>query len=68
MTLGEDACRITVAQVPLILAALNNAVLALVDALQQPNLAAACRYFNAHPLKALSILRLPVAHLSSLFV
>jgi len=61
VTLGEDACRVTVGQVPQVLAALNNCVLAIVDFLQQPNLAAATRFFGARPAKALDLLLLPLA-------
>jgi len=43
------------------LAALNNCVLAIVDFLQQPNLAAATRFFKARPLIALELLLLPLA-------
>ena len=38
------------------LAALNNAVLALADALHLSNLAAQMRFFNAHPEQALAVL------------
>ncbi len=61
VTLGEDACRVTTGQVPQVLAALNNCVLAIVDFLQQPNLAAATRFFKARPLIALELLLLPLA-------
>lgn len=65
VTLGEDACRVTVGQVPQVLAALNNCVLAMVDFLQQANLAAATRFFNARPQKALDLLLLPLSVLAS---
>ncbi|OQA12922.1 MAG: Transposase DDE domain protein [Chloroflexi bacterium ADurb.Bin360] len=69
VTLGEDACRVTVGQVPQVLAALNNCVLAIVDFLQQPNLAAATRFFTARPQRALDLLLLPLsAFNSTLFV
>lgn len=69
VTLGEDACRVTVGQVPQVLAALNNCVLAIVDFLQQPNLAAAIRFFAARPAKALDLLLFPLSALdSTLFV
>lgn len=61
VTLGEDACRLTLGQVPQVLAALNNCVLAIVDFLRQPNLAAATRFFCARPEKALDLLLLPLA-------
>lgn len=62
VTLGEDACRLTLGQVPQVLAALNNCVLAIVDFLRQPNLAAATRFFCARSEKALDLLLLPLAH------
>ena len=69
VTLGEDACRVAVGQVPQVLAALNNCVLAIVDFLQHPNLAAATRFFSARPHKALSLLLLPLSTFNStLFV
>jgi predicted transposase YbfD/YdcC len=69
VTLGEDACLVTTGQVPHVLAALNNAVLALVDFLKRPHLAATLRYFNAFPDKALDLLLLPTAaQASRLFV
>ena len=43
-------------QAPQVLAALNNAVLALADALQVSNLAAQMRTFDAHPEQALALL------------
>lgn len=61
VTLGEDACRVAVGQAPLVLAALNNAVLALVDFLDWSNLASAQRFFDAHPDKALDLLLCPTA-------
>lgn len=69
VTLGEDACRVTVGQVPQVLAALNNCVLAIVDFLQQSNLATATRFFCARPHKALDLLLLPLSVFdSTLFV
>jgi hypothetical protein len=38
VTLGEDACWVMISHAPLVLAALNNAVLALVDFLDLPKL------------------------------
>jgi predicted transposase YbfD/YdcC len=61
VTLGEDACRVTVGQVPQVLAALNNSVLAIVDFLQLPNLAAALRFFSARPQTALDLLLFPLS-------
>lgn len=65
VTLGEDACRVTVGQVPQVLAALNNCVLAIVDFLQQSNLATATRFFCARPHKALDLLLLPLSAFNS---
>ena len=59
VTLGEDACRVTTGQVPQVLAALNNTVLALVDHLRLPNLAQAMRRFDASPALALDLLLKP---------
>lgn len=61
VTLGEDTCRVSTGQVPQVLAALNNCVLAIVDFLHQPNLAAATRFFNARPQIALDLLLLPLS-------
>lgn len=60
VTLGEDACRVSLGKTPQVLAALNNTVLALVDRLRLPNLAAALRRFDARPAEALALLRLPL--------
>lgn len=60
VTLGEDACRVTLGQTPQVLATLNNTVLALVDHLRLPNLAAAIRQFAAQPAKAIALLLSPV--------
>jgi predicted transposase YbfD/YdcC len=60
VTLGEDACRVTLGKTPQILAALNNIVLALVDRLSLPNLAAAMRRFDAYPAEALALLLSPL--------
>lgn len=69
VTLGEDACRVSLGQVPHVLAALNNCVLAIVDFLQQPNLAAATRFFCARPATALDLFLLPLSRFdSTLFV
>lgn len=69
VTLGEDACRVTVGQVPQVFATLNNCVLAIVDFLQQPNLAAATRFFSVRPQKAFDLLLLPLSAFdSTLFV
>ena len=60
VTLGEDACRVTLGQTPQVLATLNNTVLALVDHLHLPNLAAAIRQFAAQPANALALLLSPL--------
>jgi predicted transposase YbfD/YdcC len=60
VTLGEDACRVTLGQTPQVLATLNNTVLALVDRLRLPNLAAAIRLFAAQPTTALTLLLSPL--------
>lgn len=59
VTLGEDACRVTLGKTPQVLATLNNTVLALVDRLRMPNLAAAMRRFDARPAEALALLLSP---------
>jgi predicted transposase YbfD/YdcC len=59
VTLGEDACRVTLGKAPQVLASLNNTVLALVDRLRLPNLAAAMRRFDAQPAAALALLLSP---------
>ena len=60
VTLGEDACRVTLGKTPQVLATLNNTVLALVDRLRLPNLAAAMRRFDARPAEALALLLSPL--------
>lgn len=60
VTLGEDACRVSLGQTPQVLATLNNTVLALIDHLHLPNLAAAIRQFAAHPAYALALLLAPL--------
>ena len=59
VTLGEDACHVTTGQVPQVLAALNNTILALVDHLRLPNLAQTLRHFAAAPSNALALLLKP---------
>jgi hypothetical protein len=56
VTLGEDACQVRTGQAPQVLAALNNAVLALADLLKISNLAALLRTLHAHPDQALALL------------
>jgi len=56
VTLGEDACQVRLVGAPQALAALNGAVLALMDWLQVRNVASQMRHFCAHPHEALLLL------------
>jgi predicted transposase YbfD/YdcC len=56
VTLGEDGCQVRISGAPQALAALNGAVLALMDWLQVRNVASQMRHFCAHPVKALHLL------------
>ncbi len=56
VTLGEDASQLRTKGAPLALAALNGAVLGLMDWLGVSNMASAMRRFCAHPQQALSLL------------
>jgi predicted transposase YbfD/YdcC len=56
VTLGEDACQVRMSGAPQALAALNGAVLALMDWLGVPNVASQMRHFCAHPREALQLL------------
>ena len=56
VTLGEDACQVRISGAPQALAALNGAVLALMDWLRVRNVASQMRHFCAHPVKALHLL------------
>jgi predicted transposase YbfD/YdcC len=56
VTLQEDACQVRRAGAPQALAALNGAVLALMDWLHVRNVASQMRHFCAHPLEALHLL------------
>lgn len=60
VTLGEDACTVSRGQTPQVLAALNNAILALSDRLHINNLAAQRRIFAARPDDALKLLLHPL--------
>lgn len=60
VTLAEDACTVSRGQTPLVLATLNNAILALADKTGVTNLAAQQRIFAACPDKALSLLLHPL--------
>lgn len=59
VTLGEDACKVAQGQVPQVLAALNNIVLAIIDFLDVPNAARQLRRFDASPADALALLMDP---------
>ena len=59
VTLGEDACKVAQGQVPQVLAALNNIVLAIIDFLGAPNAARQLRRFDASPAEALALLMDP---------
>jgi predicted transposase YbfD/YdcC len=56
VTLGEDACRVRMAGAPQALAALNGAVLGLMDWLGVSNVPKQMRYFDAHPHRMLPFL------------
>jgi hypothetical protein len=56
VTLGEDSCHIRVNSAPQSLAALNGGVLAFMDWLHVPNVAAQMRHFCAQPQEALQLL------------
>ncbi len=56
VSLGEDGCQSWQGQVPQVLAALNNAVLSLLDRLKVKNVPEAQREFDANPAKALKLL------------
>jgi predicted transposase YbfD/YdcC len=60
VTLGEDGCTVSRGQTPQVLAMLNNVILALVDRLAIPNLAAQQRVFDAHPQDALNLILYPI--------
>ena len=60
VTLGEDACTVSRGQTPQVLAALNNAILALADRLHITDLATQRRIFAAHPGDALMLLLHPL--------
>ena len=58
--LGEDACRVRSGRAPYTLAALNNAVLAIMDYLGVKNVADQFRIFAAQPHTALNLLLAPL--------
>lgn len=55
-TLGEDRCRVRKGGSPLVLAALRNAVVHLLEAVGAPSKAAAARRFAVHPDEALPLI------------
>ena len=59
VTLGEDTSQVREGQTPHVLAALNNAVLALMDLLQTPNMAAQIRVFQARLEELLTLILSP---------
>jgi hypothetical protein len=59
VTLGEDSCRVRKGNAPQVLAAVRNAVIHLLTAVEAPNHAAAIRRLNAHPEEALALLDIP---------
>ncbi|MCC6423606.1 MAG: ISAs1 family transposase [Phycisphaerales bacterium] len=56
-TLGEDACRVRKCSAPIILSALRNSVLNVLQTLGVKNRAAQLRTFCANPVKALEAIR-----------
>ena len=59
-TLGEDACTVSRGQTLLVLATLNNVILALADRIGVTNLAAQQRIFDARPNEALNLILHPI--------
>lgn len=57
VTFGEDACRVRTGSAPVVLAALRNAAIALLDQKRVTNKAAALRRHAAHPHEALALVR-----------
>ncbi len=55
VTLGEDHCQVRKGEAPLVLAALNNVVLALFDFLGVRNVAQQMRRLDAHPAQAVRL-------------
>ncbi len=56
MTLGEDHCQVRKGTAPLVLAALNNVVLALFDFLGVTNIPQQMRRLDAQPARAVRLL------------
>jgi len=59
VTFGEDGCRVRKGGAPIILAALRNMAIALLNRAGYPNKAAALRRHAAHPEEALAMIRAP---------
>lgn len=59
VTLGEDLSQLRTGEAPAVLAALNNAVLALMDALHVARVPVQMRIFDAHPQQAVELLLTP---------
>lgn len=60
VTLGEDHCQVRKGEAPLVLAALNNVVLALFDFLGVRNVPQQMRRLDAHPAQALRLVLDPL--------
>jgi hypothetical protein len=61
VTLGEDRCRVRSGAAPQVLAALRNAGLHLLNAVQAPSRPAALEYLQIYPDKARSLIGIPQA-------
>ena len=57
VTFGEDACRVRTGSAPVVLSALRNAAITLLEAKKLTNKAAALRRHAAHPHEALALVR-----------
>ena len=57
VTLGEDGCRVRTGSAPQVLAALRNAAVHLLGAVEAPSKAAATRRLCAHPAEAIALIR-----------
>lgn len=57
VTFGEDACRARTGAAPMVLSALRNAAITLLEQNDAPNIAAALRRHAAHPGEALALVR-----------
>src|SRR6266576_398901 len=56
VTLGEDACQVRINKAPEVLAAINGAILALMDFLGIKNLSKQLKYYCAYPKQAIQLL------------